>query len=610
MRILFDSKLSRYKEPFGALREGERCRISLWIPASCRTRWAQLCLKKESGALYALFQMEKTASTEEYEIFSTVFSVAVADLYFYEFRIATPNEEFSLYRQGESDTNMCQGDLWQLTVYPENFETPLSLAGGVMYQIFPDRFFQKGVCDLSGKLEPYWIHGNKNDTPEYRPDENGEVKNCDFFGGNLRGIEEKLDYLKTLGVTILYLNPIFKAWSNHRYDAADYEKIDEMLGSEEDFKSLCHQAHARGMKVILDGVFSHTGSHSRYFDVCGFFGNGVRSNPSSPYRSWYDRDETGEYTYWWGIRTLPCVNETDPGYLDYMVEGENSICARWLRAGADGWRLDVADELPEEFLRAFRRRMKKEKPGSFLLGEVWEDASNKVSYGKRRRYFSDGELDSVMNYPFRDAVINFVTGKDRGEAFRKTVMDLAENYPPQVLPLLMNFLSTHDTPRILSVLGGNMPDTKEARAAFCLTEGEREEAEKKLRLAAFLQFVLPGIPSVYYGDEIGMEGFEDPFCRRFFSWEKKSALPAYFASLARLRHLEALKGANVTVEIPSPGVVRLWRWKGEKRLVATANASDLSWRIPATGRVLVRHGAAERDGRIELSPMGFLLSEE
>ena len=388
MRILFDPFSSEYKSPFGTLVPGEACAITIGIPESCKTKRVQLVLLAENGEEYASFAMKLEKRKEEYEYFHTDFALPFEGLWFYRFSVETENERFRLFRQGLRDTNMEAGELWQLSCVPKDFCPPEAFRGKVMYQIFPDRFFKEGDCNLAGKLLPYSVHENLRDVPEFLPDEHGEVRNCDFFGGNLRGIEKKLDYLASLGVGVIYLNPIFKSWSNHRYDTADYKKIDEMLGTEEDFSSLCRAAHEKGMKIVLDGVFSHTGNN-RYFDAKGVFGGGAVSDPDSPYRSWYEfQSYPDTYTSWWGITTLPCTRELDEGFLNYIIDDEDSVIARWMRAGADGWRLDVADELPDEFIARLRKRMKALRPDAILIGEVWEDASNKSSYGKRREYFT------------------------------------------------------------------------------------------------------------------------------------------------------------------------------------------------------------------------------
>ena len=610
MRILYNSKDTHFKLPFGTLIEGQSCNISVHIPKSCQTVRVKLMLLRENMCEYRSVEMALRETTEDYEIYSCAFSLTEAALYFYYFHITTRNEAFSLYKQGYDQTNMEEGELWQLSCVPSAFSVPREYHGAVMYQIFPDRFFQSGECDTREKLEPFWIHSDKRDVPCYLPNEKGEVQNCDFYGGNLKGIAEKLDYLKELGVDVIYLNPIFKAWSNHRYDTADYHRIDELLGTEEDFSNLCAMAHEREMKIILDGVFSHTGSNSRYFDKQGIFGNGAYHCPTSPYRSWYDFEEyPHRYTSWWGIQTLPCVKEMDEGFLDFIVKGEDSVVAHWLRAGADGFRLDVADELPDEFIAEFRARLKSIKPDALLIGEVWEDASNKISYGKRRKYFTDGELDSVMNYPFRNCIIDYVLNRDNGTGFAETVMTVAENYPGCVLQTLMNMLSTHDTPRILSVLSEEEPEDRNACAGYIMSDSARERALARLHAAAFLQFVLPGMPCIYYGDEIESEGFGDPFNRGYFSWDRVdgNALREFFARLAKLRHSQnALKQGEVSVTCDGMGRVTLERTTETQVCRAYVNMGE-TVTLDLSGDLLLLERGFSENGKITLEPCGFML---
>ncbi len=611
MRILYDSKSAIHKEPFGTILPGQDCRVSVHIPASCITREAYLILNRENGEEYASFPMEKTGGSGDYEYYSLTFSLPEPGLFFYFFRIVTANEAFSLFRYGFDQTNMEEGDLWQLSCVPEGFGPPEDFLGRVMYQIFPDRFNKEGLCNTEGKLLPYWLHENTRDIPHYQPDENGVVQNCDFFGGNLAGIAAKLDYLKGLGVSVIYLNPIFKAWSNHRYDTADYMKIDELLGTEEDFSRLCRLARERDIKIILDGVFSHTGSNSRYFDAEHVFGGGACSDPDSPYRSWYDFEEyPDKYTSWWGIKTLPCVNELDESYLDFIINGEDSVVVHWLMAGADGFRLDVADELPDEFISRLRSRLKEIKPDSLLIGEVWEDASSKISYGVRRKYFTGGELDSVMNYPFRTAIINYVRGEDGGRNLRDTVMDIAENYPPAVLRTLMNILSTHDTPRLLTALSPSpMPETKEERAGFHMSPEDRETALRRFYCAVFLQFILPGMPCIYYGDELGCEGWEDPFCRGFFDWDalENNPIPDFYRALSALKNNEpALKSGAVFIESDGLGRVFITREHEKSRLKAAVNMGEPLF-IESAGEMLFSEKCESRDGGVFLSNGGFFL---
>lgn len=604
MRILYDSKSLVYKRPFGTLSEGEKCEISIDIPKHCKTKEVYIEFFKEQEKAFEFALSDKMELSENYERWSGNFCLTAPDLYFYRFFIKTQESDFPLYKEGFCDTNIWKGDFWQLTCTPKEYGVPKEFFGRVMYQIFPDRFYKKGEVNLEGKLEPFYIHKSQKDIPDFRPNEMGEVLNCDFFGGNLNGIKAKLPYLKSLGVSVIYLNPIFKAYSNHRYDTADYKKIDEMLGTKRDFKSLCKRAHRLGIKIILDGVFSHTGSRSIYFES-------AVNDADSPYREWFDfKNYPTDYTSWWGIKTLPCVNEMNDKFQNYIYGDEDSVIAHWLKLGADGFRLDVADELPDEFIAGLRKRLKEINPKALLIGEVWEDASNKISYDKRRRYFSGGELDSVMNYPFRNAILDFVLGNDNGESLRRTVLTICENYPRDTLNVLMNFLSTHDTQRALTVLSGvPVPQTKEQRAQFGLTTEQLDLAEKRLIAAAFLQFVLPGMPSIYYGDEIGTEGFEDPFCRTFFDWEKEksSQIKRFFQKLCRLRNKsDALKTGETHIECICEGIIKIIRESEDKRAEAIINCSQTDYDIGAERGLLLCEGC-ELQKDIIIKPYGFVL---
>ena len=525
--------------------------------------------------------MAKTAATELYETWTAAFALDDPDLYFYFFQITTKNESFRLLKQGD-DTNMEDGDWWQISVIAEEFAVPSALEGAVMYQIFPDRFAKSGQADLHDKLQPYWIHSNTHDIPVWQPNERGEVTNNDFFGGNFAGMCEKLDYLHDLGVEVLYLNPIFMAWSTHRYDTYDYARIDPMLGTEDDFRHFCNEAHERGMKVILDGVFSHVGDRSPYFQS-------AISDPNSPYRSWFQfQHYPDRYTSWWGITTLPCVNKMDPAFLDYLIDGPYSIAARWLMAGADGWRLDVVDELPDEFVLRLRRRIRQVKPSAILIGEVWEDASNKIAYDRRRRYFVDNELDGVMNYPLQKAILRYVRRENDGAEFGQQVMTLAENYPPHVLNACMNLLSTHDTPRAINALLDPHDGSRDDLARRHFSPEQITWGKELLRTAAFLQFTLPGAPCIYYGDEAGMTGYRDPFNRGFYPWgEEDTNLQAFYRALARLkRENPALKTGRVEFITASNGRVQFLRQSAGQTAMVFCNASREPWRVQYAGKLL------------------------
>lgn len=609
MRILYDSKKTEYKNPFGALKTDEKCCVSIKIPKTCKTERSLIRMENDNtGDVYEIPMEAQKTDDENYDVFMGEFSVGVSGLYYYHFLIFTLESDFELFRFGYSDTNIGVGEKWQLTVYPSEFSVPRDFCGKVMYQIFPDRFYRDSVLEAKGKLEPYYIHSNTDDIPDYLPDENGEVKNCDFFGGNLRGIISKLDYVKSLGVSIIYLNPIFMAYSNHRYDTCDYKRIDPLLGDESDFVMLCEQAHKRNIKIILDGVFSHTGSNSVYFDKNKIFGNGAYHNVESPYRNWYAFGNTDdEYGAWWGIETLPCVNELDGDYLDFIIRDSDSVIAHWLNLGADGYRLDVADELPDEFIKLLRNRVKEIKPDSFVVGEVWEDASNKISYGVRRKYFSDAELDSVMNYVYKNAIIDLCTGSINCEEFKNEIMTIAENYPPCALHSLMNSLSTHDTPRILNSLSGKAEAlSKDEAAVFTFDETTAYESKMKLYVAMLLQYTLPGTACIYYGDEIGMKGFGDPFCRGYFKWDDADvAIVDFCKELGKLKNnLVSLQMGNIEFTNFSDGILSFERSCGSETVGVTLNLGNRELSVKDTD-FLMLHNADKRNGRIYVKKNGF-----
>ena len=396
--------------------------------------------------------------------------------------------------------------------------------------------------------------------PSFRPNERGKVLNNDFFGGNLKGIQEKLPYLKSLGVTTIYLNPIFEAASNHRYDTSDYMKIDPFLGDEPAFKKLVDAAESQGIRLILDGVFNHTGDNSVYFNKYGEYPSvGAYQSKDSPYYTWYSfQDFPDKYSSWWGIDILPEVNETSPEYQEFIF-GKDGVLKKWLSFGIGGYRLDVADELPDFFLKGLRKSVKESNPNAIIIGEVWEDASNKVAYSQRREYLQGYELDSVMNYPLKDAIIQYIQTENAANLLR-TMRTLIDHYPKETLDCLMNILGTHDTARILTVLGGIYCRNKDEMAlpSAYLSEKAKESAIIKLKMAAILQYTLPGVPCLYYGDENGMEGHIDPFCRQCFDWENQNEeLFKFYSQLGKIRqiHQNVFKDGNFEVLYINGGLI-------------------------------------------------------
>ena len=613
MRILFNSKELTFKDPFGTLAPGQQCTLNIHIPSSVQTSFVECLISREDGAPALTARLEYKMKKGAYDIFQGKFSLNECGLFFYFFRIHTKGGSFRLFKFGD-DTNMEAGDQWQVSCIPPDFTTPDWAKGAVMYQVFPDRFHKSGKCDLTGKLEPYTVHHDWYEDVDWRPTKDGLVLNNDFYGGNFRGITEKMDYIASLGVTVLYLNPISKSFSSHRYDTGDYKTPDPMLGTEADFAAMCAAAHARGIKVILDGVYSHTGSDSLYFDKNhSFGGKGAYCTQQSPYYSWYTFYHwPNSYNSWWDFDTLPTVNKMDPSFLEYVITGEDSVVAHWMKLGADGFRLDVADELPNEFLVLLKKRIREIKPDALLIGEVWEDASNKSAYGVRKRYFVDAVLDSCMNYPFRTAIINFMRGFDGGQGLKDTVMSIMENYPPQVVACNMNLLGTHDTPRILTALVDDFDGPREEKARRHLSRNQWEVAYDRLLMASFLQYTLPGMPSLYYGDEAGMEGYKDPFNRRPYPWGREDEdILAHFRRLGQLRKdQEALRLGDIHFFQAGDKHLGFTRSYQGKTLRIFCNRRGDSWNIPA-GRILlgVNLQVVAPDW-LTLGPRGFCITED
>ena len=506
--INYNSRYIGHKNPYGAVKNGASVNFAVFL-TDCVSpvREVNLIISKEGEPA------ETVPGIYEGGWYNFLWNSKSAGLYFYYFQALFENS-------GPEKT-----ETFQLTVFDRDEEQfPRWLSDGLMYQIFPDRFARSMSYTAPAQRKRHKMHERWGEPPVCGPDEKGVVWNDDFFGGNLKGIIEKLGYLEDLGVTVIYLNPVFEAFSNHRYDTGDYHKIDPMLGTEEDFSLLCSEADKRGIKIVFDGVFNHTGSNSVYFNKYGNYpGKGAYQCMESPYYTWYTfKYYPDEYESWWGIDTLPSVNEEDDSYLDFIIRNEDSVIRHWLRAGAAGVRLDVVDELPDKFLDELRAAVKEEKKDAMIIGEVWEDASNKVAYGQRRRYLLGKQLDSVMNYPLKDAVIRYIGYDHDGLAFFETIESLRENYPAHIFNSLMNFLGTHDTKRILTV--------------FSETSITYSEARQKLFMALLIWAFMPGIPCIYYGDEIGMTGGADPMNRQCFCPElKNEEITAYFKKLLNFR---------------------------------------------------------------------------
>ncbi|MBR6785677.1 MAG: glycoside hydrolase family 13 protein [Clostridia bacterium] len=587
--IPYNSRQTYHKSPFGAVCEGEEVTLRIVMPRSFGCIGASLTVESDSGDIQVYpMQWECMEGTDE-EWWRVSFTAAEQGLYWYRFTVKNPQGE-SLITKAENSTGRISlyGSSFQLTVYSEDFKTPDWIKGSVIYQIFPDRF------NFSGKEKKNIpsdriMRSDWGGKPMWEPDCDGKITKYDYFGGDLDGIEQKLSYLESLGVGCIYLNPIFEAHSNHRYDTADYEKIDMLLGDEDDFASLCKSAESHGIRIVLDGVFSHTGADSRYFNKEKRYGDGGAYNsPDSPYYEWYKfRNYPDDYESWWGVDILPEISEENDGYIEYIA-GENGILRKWLSLGASGWRLDVADELPDKFLDALRAAVKAEKDDAYILGEVWEDASNKVSYGERRRYLQGAQLDSVMNYPFADLLIDFAI-RGVAEGFNDRIAEICENYPKPAVDCLMNHIGTHDTCRVLNRLatGGGYYSDHLNRYSGGLSQREKENGKKLLRLISTMQFTLPGVPCIYYGDEAGADGGEDPFNRGCYPWGKEDEeLTKHFKTLGRIRkeHEVFKDGEFVPVSAAMGCVAYERRGRGEKIMtVANRNSHSIVYYLPEDG---------------------------
>ena len=542
--IEHDGRKPEYRNPPRAVRCGDEMRFAFRVLEGSVSK-AQLILYGD--ACRGEYRMEREGSC---------FSVTVPApdepaAMWYLFRLETPDRVYYAGPDSSGFSCIVRASEWEgfrLTVYLREFETPAWFRRSVMYQIFPDRFAfsQDGTAEKGVEY-----HRSLGQTPElhksldepvrwqarafeaaYNPD--------DFYGGTFKGIEEKLPYLKELGIGCIYLNPIVEARSNHRYDASNYLNADPILGTNEDFSRLCQKAEAMGIRIMLDGVFSHTGADSVYFNRYGNYpGSGACQSKNSQYYDWYEfKSYPSRYRCWWGFEDLPEVDELNVKWQDFVVTGKDSVVKTWLRRGADGWRLDVADELPDSVLALIRRAAREEKPDAPILGEVWEDAVLKNSYGGRRNYALGYSLDSVMNYPFRSALLDFCHERISAYGLRDFLIGQQMNYPRPLYYSLMNLLGSHDVERLRTALATDIVVknlSREEQVKLSFSQEALDKAVELEKLCTAIQFALPGVPSIYYGDEQGMCGVNDPFNRMPFKEENRE-LHDYYVNLSAQRN--------------------------------------------------------------------------
>lgn len=564
----------------GAFPVGSVIKFEIDAPANAKNA-KLIVLSDESGYVSEL------EMTQNGRVFSITVDLScdgpfATGLYFYKYVFTAPDGVFEMHRRasdyGEEIDYAKDGfdGAFQLLVYKKRKKYPEYMKNAVMYQIFPDRFYSSGKTKLRGDA----VRQYPGEVPIY-PERGKRFLNNNFYLGDLWGVAQKLDYLSSLGVNIIYLNPIFKAYSNHRYDTGDYMHVDEMLGGDKALSHLIKQAKRRGIRIILDGVFNHTGADSVYFNKNGNYDSvGAYQSKSSPYYKWYNfKKFPDDYECWWGFKSLPRVMCDLNEYREFIC-GKDGVIRTYLKKGVSGWRLDVADELSDDFLASLKDAAVSEKDDAVVIGEVWEDATNKISYGARRKYFQGAELDGVMNYPCRGAIINYLKNGDY-PGLISTLRRIYGNYPPESAKMCMNILGTHDTERVLTALCGISSDgkSKAELAEIKLGENERKRGIKLLKMAFLLISTLPGVPCIYYGDEAGMEGYGDPLCRGFFPWDAQNdEIAEWFRTVAKIKRSdEILAEGDLNIRFADSDICCIERTLGDTATVSVANRSDKTY---------------------------------
>ena len=487
-------------------------------------------------------------------------------------------------------------------MYEADFATPAPIRGGVLYQIFPDRFYE-GRKHKPMPFSNRIYRENKHGEPYFWPNEEGGYLNMDYFGGDFAGIMEKLPYLKELGVSWIYLNPIFEAHSNHRYNTADYLNPDPLLGTKEKSASCAPRPAGRASASFWTACSATPAQiPSTSTGRAATARAAPTTTPKAPIAAGTDFSPNYAcgYRSWWGFEKLPEVQESDPGYREFIC-GKGGVIDTWLSLGASGFRLDVADELPDDFIEEIRKAVKAHGPDCYLLGEVWEDATTKEAYGVRRTYLLGNGLDAVMNYPFRNAVLSFLKGRSAADT-AEDIMAICEHYPAPALHCLMNFMSTHDTERALTAIADEPSDGKNRywQSGRTLPRDRYDHGVRLLRLAYAMIFTLPGVPSIYYGDEIAMQGYRDPFNRAYFNWEStESRVRPVLRQLAHLRReCDAFAEGGMQI-IRAEGDVLHYRRTGPTQM------ADII--VNRSSRLIV----AEAFGKhTEVNPYGFTILVE
>jgi glycosidase len=614
LSLVFDSRASADKSPFGAVTAGTDVAFALGALPGVEQLTLVIEKRKLEGN-YDVLEYDELARVPlvrapagERERWSGHYTFAETAVYGYWFEariggrtVIFENNDTPIYwtrERGANGLGVTAGmpashkriRRYRQTVYAAGYQVPAWAKDAVYYYIFPERFRngdrrndpKQGVDRYQDKGVEF--HANWNDRP-WKPgtgDGSDAVYNNDFFGGDIAGIIEKLDYVKSVGANTLYITPMFTAASNHKYDTADYKHIDPHFGSNDDFARLCAQAAKRGIRVLPDASLNHTGADSIYFDRFGTRGgqgafSGNKINPASPYASWYSFDNKQaepdrQFKGWLGALDLPELDKGSPSFREFAFGAPDSVMKTWLDRGAAGWRMDVAPWVPDDFWRAWRTAVKHKKSDALTVSETWFDAS---------KFFLGDEFDSTMNYIFRNALLDYANGGDANLMVANLEL-MRENYPPQAFSALMNLLSTHDVARSLHVFGDVDVDGKATPAEVAL-------AKQKLRLAVFFQMTYPGAPAIYYADEVGVTGGDDPMNRATYPWADRgghpdTALLADFRRLTKLRHdLPVLRHGVLLAPLHVDAhVVVLARHDGAAWAITATNNGDTPQAVTVT----------------------------
>ena len=571
----------------GAFELNKKAELRILLPRRLGVFSVFLRLYDENVALMKTYECKLIFSGNENDEYSLKLEGLPVGLYFFSFDInCIAGKVYGMKGKGRELVlaERESGAHFQLSIVNFEYSEPKKYYGGVIYHVFVDRFNRGGSVPI--REDAILMNEWEGAIPEYPEYPGAHLENNTFFGGTLYGVIDKLDYIKSLGTTLIYLSPIFEAYSNHKYDTGDYMKVDEMFGGEKALKKLIAEAKKRDIGIILDGVFNHTGSDSVYFNREGRYETlGAYQSKESPYYKWYDfQNHPDKYTSWWGIKILPRINPDIKECGDFIA-GDGGVIEKYSKLGIAGFRLDVADELSDRFISRIKSKLLENPETTLLYGEVWEDASNKIAYDVRKHYYLGSELDGVMNYPLRTGIISFLKNKDKS-ALEYEFLDVMFNSPVRVRNTQMNLLGTHDTERIITMLAGVSANgkTNEELSKITLSDAELEKGIKLVKMAYTILATVPGLPTVFYGDEVGLDGYKDPFNRKPYPWKSgNDELRSFYQKIGEIRRSDDIyaDGDFSLLHIDSEHLV-FAREKNGKANFTVVNNSECDMKISLT----------------------------